>query len=200
MFSSNALSKHITKKLSQRNIIDTQHCPIYEYCISYLLELIIFFFTLEIISIVLGRPMEGILFFLIVVPLRSLCGGFHATSRGKCTILSYSCYLVAHFVSQMLINTETLYWVILFTLTVLFLLFAPSVIHKNRHFNSEQKKKNKHFRYLFLLLTCLIFAITYYSQQIYYFHMTVICVSIVVANMLIAMIISNVKGGYSYDF
>ena len=101
MFSSNALSKHITKKLSQRNIIDTQHCPIYEYCISYLLELIIFFFTLEIISIVLGRPMEGILFFLIVVPLRSLCGGFHATSRGKCTILSYSCYLVAHFVSQM---------------------------------------------------------------------------------------------------
>lgn len=174
MFSSNALSKHITKKLSQRNIIDTQHCPIYEYCISYLLELIIFFFTLEIISIVLGRPMEGILFFLIVVPLRSLCGGFHATSRGKCTIL--------------------------FTLTVLFLLFAPSVIHKNRHFNSEQKKKNKHFRYLFLLLTCLIFAITYYSQQIYYFHMTVICVNIVVANMLIAMIISNVKGGYSYDF
>lgn len=200
MFLSNALSKQITKKLFQNNLIPTQEYAIYEYCISYLLELIIFFFTLETISIILKRPMEGILFFLIVIPLRSLCGGFHASSRGKCTILSYSCYLSTHYFSEILSDTKTFYWVILFIFTILFLLFSPSVIHKTRQFHNRQKKKNRYLRCLFLLLICILFALTYYMRQIYYFHTTVICVIIVAVNMFVAMIISNIKGEYSYDF
>ncbi len=83
------LGRYLAHYLVKNKFISEEEYSIYQYCIDYIIEMGIFFFILEAISILLGSPLYGILFFSIITPLRSICGGVHASSKLVCTLLSF---------------------------------------------------------------------------------------------------------------
>lgn len=102
MILSNNLSKLLATFLLKNDYIDSEQLPIYVYCLNYILEQLFFFIVIEVLSCILGLPVLGILFFSTIVPLRSFCGGFHASARGWCIFLSYGCHFTREQMDKML--------------------------------------------------------------------------------------------------
>lgn len=200
MYLSEYLSEKVVQNLLNGQYITEEHSSVYRYCIDYVLELVIFFLVLEVISIFLGNVCIGTIFFLIVVPLRSVCGGIHAPSKWLCTFCSYLCFFVTVFLFWFLQDMPDLFWKIMFILDNLFLYFIPSITHKHRCFSQMQKRKRKRFRFVFLTIVIVLFIVSSIFQIGFCYQMTALCVTIVVINMLISILVTYFKGGYSFDF
>lgn len=200
MMFSKYLSRYLAHYLVKNKFIGEEEYSIYQYCIDYIIEMGIFFLILENISILLGSPLYGILFFSIITPLRSICGGVHASSKLACTLLSYFSFFFTYFLLMYLDRMPVIYWVILFVFDILFLFLAPTIVHNNRSFHIKQKRRHKQFRYVLNTILLLVFIISVLMNQTFLYHIVTLCVSIVVISMISAILISSFRGGYSYDF
>ncbi len=200
MFLVEYISEKIVRYLLNGSYIPEKLSSVYKYCIDYVLELVTFFLALEVISIFLGNVCIGAIFFLIVVPLRSVCGGIHAPSRWLCTFCSYLCFFVTVFLLWYLQDMPNPFWKILFIIDNLFLYLVPSVTHQNRCFDQMQKRKQKRLRFIFLTIEILFFIVSSILQIKFYYEMITLCVTIVVINMLLSIAVTYFKGGYSFDF
>lgn len=200
MFAAEYISEKIVQYLLTRQYITEEHSSVYTYCIDYVLELAIFFMVLETISIFLGNVCIGAIFFLTVVPLRSVCGGIHAPSRWLCTFFSYLCFFVTVFLLWYLQDMPDPFWKVMFIIDNLFLYLVPSVTHQNRCFSQMQKRKQKKFRFAFLSIEILFFIVSSIFQIKFCYEMITLCVTIVVINMLLSIAVTYFKGGYSFDF
>lgn len=79
MIISNLIATNITSSLVSTGDISEADSAAYKYCIDYILELMVYFTITSLIGLVCGYPLLGVLNFIIMIPIRSVCGGYHAT-------------------------------------------------------------------------------------------------------------------------
>ena len=199
MILSNNLSKLLATFLLKNDYIDSEQLPIYVYCLNYILEQLFFFIVIEVLSCILGLPVLGILFFSTIVPLRSFCGGFHASARGWCIFLSYGCFFLTYFLCNIMDNLPVFFWIIFFFICLMLLYFLPIVIHKNRHFTREQMDKMLKYKRISCILSYFLFAIFFVLDINKCYHILTICVSIILSSVAIALLMARQKGGYFFD-
>lgn len=148
------ISVLLTNLISRSKTINEKEKLIYEYCIRIILKRCLFVILLLLFGILTNRACVSLLFLLTFIPLRSFCGGMHASTPTICTILSYGIGLAIIFFSPLLGElipyTVILYFFILFCIPII--LFAP-VDTKNKRFNLTQIRS---LRIKCLFLTLLI--------------------------------------------
>ena len=95
MYLSYKLAAFLTRCMVRNGSIEDNQYDAYLYCLDYLLELVVYFVTTFLFGLLLGYPLFGILYTLVLFSLKSCCGGIHAPSRLLCTLFSYLCFFAA---------------------------------------------------------------------------------------------------------
>lgn len=88
------LSKNIALFFSKKGVINDKYLAVYTSGYRYILSEIISFILLISISILFQVFVEGITFYCAFILLRHTCGGYHAVTHKKCSILFFAVYTV----------------------------------------------------------------------------------------------------------
>lgn len=148
----------LTDYIIQKGIVKEEDRKLYEYGFTLTIEVGLFILCSLLVSLYLHMFMEGILFFLIFVPLRSYAGGlhldrFHSCFIVSCLTFSSILYIVKHIHMPMLLSFISL----LILEAVVYALYPVENI--NREIDSEEnrffKKKLKLFLAIDLLLSII---------------------------------------------
>jgi accessory gene regulator B len=82
------LSDMLINRLIRRNIISDSDSEIYKFGVEQLGFTVINMITIVILGMVFGEVLEGLLFALSFMSLRSVAGGFHASTATRCYLLT----------------------------------------------------------------------------------------------------------------
>ena len=88
-------SKHIAKKLVEKNTISSENKPIYQYGIQQGFTIVLNILTTFVIGLIFQMFIESFLFLAVYIPLRSFAGGVHAKTSNRCYVYSINMIIAA---------------------------------------------------------------------------------------------------------
>lgn len=87
----------LTDYVEKKGVIERKERELYEYGFEIALEASLSFLVCIVLASMLHMVLEGILFFVIFIPMRSFAGGLHLDHYWKCFLLSCATFLAALF-------------------------------------------------------------------------------------------------------
>lgn len=96
------LSAKITVFLISQKIISAKDRDVYEYGFDLLIADCINFSLILLIGILWSQLKETVIYLIIFVGLRSVCGGYHAKTHCKCHICTIGAYIFFLFLQYIL--------------------------------------------------------------------------------------------------
>lgn len=158
----NKLTRYTEKKI--RNWLlcynpNFTECDINIYVYGYfcLIELFLVLSFSIIVSIYFKNVITNLVFMITYILIRKLGGGWHSSTKARCTFISAIIILSAN---ACIFGYGSLYKY-LFTVSYIFsMLFSPRV-HSKRHISKETVEKNKRLFRIISLILMIIFIATY---------------------------------------
>lgn len=118
---------------------------VYEYGYQLMIEAFINVVISLLLGAVLGCFKEVVFFLIVFMPLRSFCGGYHATKTWQCTVLSNLVVLLVIVVSKVSLLAGIITPVYILGDIVIggmIVLFAP-VDNENRRLGEKERRRYK---------------------------------------------------------
>ena len=161
-------SSYITNKLIAKKIIAEDEYELYQYSINALFEMTGYFIVTIILGILLNRIGFTLLFLALVIPGRSIFGGCHARTAGKCFCLSILVYLCCVIFPNYFTSISNLFVCIsVICIGILIGVLAP-VDCIEKPMKEKRKRKFSFYSKIFVLLIWGIFTVLWqYSFRIY---------------------------------
>ena len=176
-------AKILANYVIQKGTVKEDEREIYEYGFTVAMETVLCIIVCFVASLVLHTVLEGILFFVIFIPLRSYSGGLHLNNYWSC--FSLSCLT---FLSIMLLG-KYLDFSIYILLTVFFL--SEMVVYSlypvenmNRTVDVEEDKHFKKRLKQFLIIDGIIaitFAALNWNKYLHTITMTLVMIAVTMA-------------------
>ena len=186
MYISYKIAQKLTFILIKNQFIKNDESSSCLFCLDYLIEMILFFLSTLLVSLLLKMPFLSILYFLILLSLRSNCGGFHASSRTGCTILSFFFFFMAFLMTKLYLEMPD-YILHISMISCLFLIFfQKKTISLRRNFTGSQQKRHAKLRKLISLLLLVFFVIVYKLRFFSIAAAIVSCTNIAIINIVLA--------------
>lgn len=186
MLGSVYISNILTNKLEKYNIIPAKYSRHYQFCFEYIFENVLFMLSLLTVSFLIREPIAGLIFISILLPMRSFCGGFHASSKNKCTLLSYI-FFVVYLISVISINkikpTSFLMLFLYFFGIILLCIISP-IDTPAKRFNNTQKEKMKRLCLIYSIIITLIYLISYIYSITYICNSICICINMILITII----------------
>ena len=113
------------------------------------------FIVYFIINAFLGIFIEGILFFLFYIPLRSFSFGFHAKNSLTCWILSAIAFIGIPYISTLITFNFLLKFIIIIYSIVIYFLYSPADTPAKPIINKQYRLKLKKISLTFVILYSL---------------------------------------------
>ena len=161
------MSTKITAFLIEQKIISNEDREIYEYGFELLLADLFNFSIILLIGGVALQLWPTLVYLLIFVGLRSVCGGYHAKTHLRCHIGTIGVYILF----LLLLGTQTLAENRLlllwgdFIAAIPIILFAP-IPHANKPLSEAVRKRNRIRSIIFFfLLFLLALLLGYFNRQ-----------------------------------
>ena len=150
----------MTDRLILRCIISENERSIYQYGLEVFLETLIAYLSIFVLALIFGDTLETIAFLIAFMLLRTYTGGFHASTRFRCYVLSlcmYGCFSVILFVFP-----EK--WIAHATLSNAFFTFAivgifSPVVHENRHLEIQERQRYRKLSIIICMFLVLLIVI-----------------------------------------
>lgn len=164
------ISKGITAFLLRKNKITEADFEVCEYGYSIIIGETFQTIILILIGLFLNRIWETITYLLVFISVRRHAGGFHASKRIYCVILTTILYLIAIFLTDFLLglskeNIKMIITVLIVISTALIIAFAPvSVPWKSKLPNSDAINKRRAAIYSIIYSIIAIAAFNYLSN------------------------------------
>lgn len=193
MIISDRIGRKISELMLSEGVIKETETDIYSYCYSYLLDKLIYTAYIIIVAIVLRQPFSIIVFFSVLLPLRTICGGVHADTQLKCSILSF---LVPPSIICLSVSFQPHIITSLGTFAislVILLIFAP-VGNKNNMISESKRQKLKKTLIIYSFPLVIMLALYMYLGLQNLIFMTVLC-TLFCAVAVILGIIKNRRTG-----
>lgn len=151
----------------KKQIIDSDMKTIYVHGISLIMNDILNFSMILIISALVDSLLNGIIFTSVFYFLRVRCGGFHAKKEWICRITMLVTYMSV-FVFSQIIKILSAQWIILpvIILSALVLLPIIPVENPNKRLTDAIRKKNK----VLALITIFLCSLTAIVLTVIYIH------------------------------
>ena len=144
------MSKKISSFFILNDIIKEEDKEVYEYSFELLLSTILNFVAVIIIALITRKILEATLFVLGFVPLRTLAGGYHASTHFRCFMIllfTYSVFLLTVFFIPIKFIEPAMIVMILCSILLVFIL-SP-VEDSNKPLSEEEtklfKRKSRRF-------------------------------------------------------
>ena len=156
------IARILTDYVIQKGTIEQEERAVYEYGFVITLEMLSCVITCFGIAVLLHTIPEGILFFLVFIPLRSYGGGLHLEGYWSCFLLScltFSVIMLAGKYMELPIGIAFA----AFLLLEASVYYMYPVEHRNRQVDSEEnrhfKKRLRQFLLLDVVLAILCIAL-----------------------------------------
>ena len=177
--------------LSEEQII------IVQYCFEQLISKLLFVIFLLFFGIITKRYLISIIYLCTIIPLRTLGGGAHASTKRQCILLSYGISIFIIFFTPYIseiINKQQLI-IIYFLCLIISIYFAP-IDTKNKRLDTKKSNSLRgKFRVLSIILTIIYLLMCYYDIKN---PVTTITIAVILFTLsLIVGIIQNRRDTYN---
>lgn len=178
------IAKKLADYVIQKGTIEEEEREIYEYGFSIATEMLLCILVCFSISMILHTFIEGILFFVIFIPLRSYAGGLHLNNYWSCFSLSCLTFFIIMMLGKYLEFPIYIALIIFFLLEIVVYNLYP-VENINRIVDADEDKQFKKRLKQFLIMDgtlAIVFAIVGWSKylQMFMFTLVMIVVTMVV--------------------
>ena len=162
-----SISARITAFLVAQKIVPAEDSDIYEYGFELLLADLFNFSVILLIGGISGHLWPSVLYLLIFVGLRSVCGGYHAKTHLRChicTIGLFVLFLVLFHIRPLADGGPLLLWGDIIA-SVPVILFAP-IPHANKPLSETVRKRNRRLAILlYFALVCAAALLGQFGRQ-----------------------------------
>lgn len=158
-------ASYLTDYVIRKGVIKEEEREVYEYGFQRVLETAINLLISLLIAAALHKIVEGILFFLVFVPLRSYAGGLHLEHYWSCLLLSCFTYFVILLTAEYLtISIFLMIPSILLSAMLIWILYP--VENKNRTIDTDEVIQfRKRLKWYFLLDSILMFLCAFLGRE-----------------------------------
>lgn len=152
------LADFTTHHLVTKGIVTEVDAPIYTYGFEVMFSSSFTFGSLFALSVCVGNFFETLLFFTAFMVLRIYAGGYHASTRVRCYLIS----LLMYTIFSIILFAIPAHWYLLLTVLASIIAFmcialwAP-VIHKNRNISQESFSRCRKISLLICVVEVLVF-------------------------------------------
>lgn len=188
------LAEKISIYLIKKGVIELKEKELYEYSLIQLQRSLINITTCILLGFVLDATIQVIVITLIFMCVRVYAGGFHASSPGKCYILSFLISFVGIIIVKYIyINNIVLCALFAFSYIII-LAFAP--VDTNNKRLSEAQKMVIRKKCIFVSGSiCIIGIFSFVMRMKMLFAENTIAISEVAMGMILQMYKNKLNGG-----
>lgn len=147
------LSEMLANKLVQ-NGANAEMEGVYAYGIECTLSALLIVILQIAAGLVLGKPLQMLVFILAWLPLRMIVGGAHANTHFACTLVSVGLGILSILLSECIIITQILLLIILLLTGYCVLFFMAPVIHKNHPISQQRFNKTRTVARIYAAVEC----------------------------------------------
>lgn len=147
------LSEMLANKLVQ-NGANAEMEGVYAYGIECTLSALLIVILQIAAGLVLGKPLQMLVFILAWLPLRMIVGGAHANTHFACTLVSVGLGILSILLSECIIITQILLLIILLLTGYCVLFFMAPVIHKNHPISQQRFNKTRTIARIYAAVEC----------------------------------------------
>lgn len=147
----------------------------------------------------MGMLKKGVVFLLLLLPLRQYCGRYHMKNHNKCIVASIIIYFLQLMLIKNLKVTISVQIVMLIFALVIILMLAP-VDNINNKMNYEDKNYLKKKIRVILIIELFLYAIFIVLSKTDYGLIVVLCIAIVAGLLILGNISNRIQErGEKYD-
>jgi accessory gene regulator B len=180
----NRFAESVSEYFVENEIVPADDKNIYKYGIEVMISSAFGILSIILISAILGKVQDGILFLLCFVPIRVYAGGFHMNTYLTCNITFISVFLLIFSLSPIL--PDYLGFIFIFISLISIALLSPI---KNKHKNLSALEKKKYMK-ISIIISNLWGVI---STVLLIFNINIISlVSVTMLSIAIFMIIEKI--------
>ena len=172
-------------------LTEEEYREVIKYGRGMLINIIIGVVAAVVIAVYMGMLKKGVVFLMLLLPLRQYCGGYHMAS------------IIIYFLQLMLIKnlkvTISVQIVMLIFALVIILMLAP-VDNINNKMNYEEKNYLKKKIRVILIIELFLYAIFIVLSKTDYGLIVVLCIAIVAGLLILGNISNRIQErGEKYD-
>ena len=131
-------------------LTEEEYREVIKYGRGMLINIIIGVVAAVVIAVYMGMLKKGVVFLMLLLPLRQYCGGYHMKNHNKCIVVSIIIYFLQLMLIKNLKVTISVQIVMLIFALVIILMLAP-VDNINNKMNYEEKNYlKKKIRVIFI--------------------------------------------------
>lgn len=147
----------IASMLQKSKVIEDDDSIFYQYGFEILIDTVLQTILLLIIGILLGKPMETLVFLIIFTLIRRYSGGYHANSKLKCTLVSTFVMLIS--IGLPIFFSNTISYIVGAVLAIITIwVFAP-VEHPNRPLTDNAIRHCRIYSRVLTVLTGIVILV-----------------------------------------
>lgn len=140
----NRISVKLSKRLLDKIEVDKREEDVYVYGFELILSTLAGLTSILILTAVFSKLIVGFLFIAIFVPLRIFTGGYHASTYGRCFIISNLSYLTVLMIKNLTwYHTPVIVWYCLLLAACYYILIKAPVINPSQPVSEYRKKRSK---------------------------------------------------------
>ena len=164
-----------------------------------LINIIIGVVAAVVIAVYMGMLKKGVVFLMLLLPLRQYCGVYHMKNHNKCIVASIIIYFLQLMLIKNLKVTISVQIVMLIFALVIILMLAP-VDNINNKMNYEEKNYLKKKIRVILIIELFLYAIFIVLSKTDYGLIVVLCIAIVAGLLILGNISNRIQErGEKYD-
>lgn len=187
----NKLANKIVRHYISKNKIEKEHEEVYVYSFELLISTILNLLIILIISIATKLIIEGIIFSLCFMVIRSLAGGYHSNTHWGCLLtllIIFSIYVMLY----KLIDLEVIFYmsIVMIVVSAAIPVVAP-VDSINKPLTIKEYKRNKKKSIIAYIVFVLIWAVIICFEKTIRYAFAISYPLFVITLMLIIGLIKN---------
>ena len=180
-------------------LTEEEYREVIKYGGGMLINIIIGVVAAVAIAVYMGMLKKGVVFLMLLLPLRQYCGGYHMKNHNKCIVASIIIYFLQLMLIKNLKVTISVQIVMLIFALVIILMLAP-VDNINNKMNYEEKNYLKKKIRVILIIELFLYAIFIVLSKTDYGLIVVLCIAIVAGLLILGNISNRIQErGEKYD-
>lgn len=193
MYITEKMSTTICSSLCSYKIIPKEEYAFYHYSFDFVLDIIVFNFSLLLIGFFISMPFPALLYILTMNIPKMFAGGAHAGSRIQCSIISYVVFLFSMLSAKYFadIISKPIICVLFVLCSFAVIMLAPVDTPAKRIPVAKRKSYQKRCLICFVFLFALFCFLAIKNRTNDFFLMT-ICVIIILANQWIGLLSNRI--------
>lgn len=149
----------LTKKLSEKGVIQDEDYELYEYAFFMISSYIFFLVTAIVVGLLTNIPLSSFVFYVSFCVVRNFAGGVHADSESKCLIFTTASVILSIIIIKTLIDFNCLLLPLLMMLfsIIILILLSPVDTHNKKLSSQERTIFRRKTIILVTLIVCVFF-------------------------------------------